>query len=57
MQSVVGKNMVDSLSVPTFRVGYPVAIDALDALYDRVHDGTIFYYVFLRYFVGFYDDY
>lgn len=36
MQSAVGKNMVESLSVPTFRVGYPVTTDALDALYERV---------------------
>ncbi|KAI4357833.1 hypothetical protein L6164_001756 [Bauhinia variegata] len=36
MQSAVSKNMVDSLSVPTFRVGYPVTTDALDALYERV---------------------
>ncbi|KAF7808898.1 Dihydrolipoyllysine-residue acetyltransferase component 4 of pyruvate dehydrogenase complex, chloroplastic [Senna tora] len=36
MQSAVSKNMVDSLSVPTFRVGYPVATGALDALYERV---------------------
>ncbi|KAJ7954084.1 Dihydrolipoamide acetyltransferase component of pyruvate dehydrogenase complex [Quillaja saponaria] len=36
MQSAVSKNMVDSLSVPTFRVGYPVTTDALDALYEKV---------------------
>ncbi|XP_027360968.1 dihydrolipoyllysine-residue acetyltransferase component 4 of pyruvate dehydrogenase complex, chloroplastic [Abrus precatorius] len=36
MQSAVAKNMVESLSVPTFRVGYPVTTDALDALYARV---------------------
>ncbi|XP_061374664.1 dihydrolipoyllysine-residue acetyltransferase component 4 of pyruvate dehydrogenase complex, chloroplastic-like isoform X2 [Gastrolobium bilobum] len=36
MQSAVAKNMVESLSVPTFRVGYPVTTDALDALYERV---------------------
>nr|GMC57137.1 dihydrolipoyllysine-residue acetyltransferase component 4 of pyruvate dehydrogenase complex, chloroplastic-like [Ipomoea batatas]GMD27735.1 dihydrolipoyllysine-residue acetyltransferase component 4 of pyruvate dehydrogenase complex, chloroplastic-like [Ipomoea batatas]GMD99044.1 dihydrolipoyllysine-residue acetyltransferase component 4 of pyruvate dehydrogenase complex, chloroplastic-like [Ipomoea batatas] len=36
MQSAVSKNMVDSLSVPTFRVGYPVSTDALDALYAKV---------------------
>ncbi|PSR91177.1 Dihydrolipoyllysine-residue acetyltransferase component 4 of pyruvate dehydrogenase [Actinidia chinensis var. chinensis] len=36
MQSAVSKNMVESLSVPTFRVGYPVATDALDALYEKV---------------------
>ncbi|KAK4479878.1 hypothetical protein RD792_015422 [Penstemon davidsonii] len=36
MQAAVSKNMVESLSVPTFRVGYPVATDALDALYQKV---------------------
>ena len=36
MQSAVSKNMVESLSVPTFRVGYPVKTDALDALYEKV---------------------
>ncbi|KAM7468370.1 hypothetical protein LguiB_015932 [Lonicera macranthoides] len=36
MQSAVSKNMLESLSVPTFRVGYPVATDALDALYLKV---------------------
>ncbi|WCJ24573.1 Dihydrolipoyllysine-residue acetyltransferase component of pyruvate dehydrogenase complex [Euphorbia peplus] len=36
MQSAVSKNMVESLSVPTFRVGYPVNTDALDALYEKV---------------------
>lgn len=36
MQSAVSKNMVESLSVPTFRVGYPVTTDALDALYTKV---------------------
>ncbi|TKY69367.1 Dihydrolipoyllysine-residue acetyltransferase component [Spatholobus suberectus] len=36
MQSAVAKNMVESLFVPTFRVGYPVTTDALDALYERV---------------------
>ena len=37
MQSAVSKNMLESLSVPTFRVGYPVTTDALDALYEKVH--------------------
>lgn len=37
MQAAVSKNMVDSLSVPTFRVGYPISTDALDALYGKVH--------------------
>ncbi|KAJ4877934.1 hypothetical protein Rs2_42952 [Raphanus sativus] len=36
MQSAVSKNMIESLSVPTFRVGYPVSTDALDALYEKV---------------------
>ncbi|KAK3008728.1 hypothetical protein RJ639_013131 [Escallonia herrerae] len=36
MQSAVSKNMLESLSVPTFRVGYPVSTDALDALYVKV---------------------
>lgn len=37
MQAAVSKNMVESLSVPTFRVGYPIITDALDALYEKVH--------------------
>ncbi|KAK9114899.1 hypothetical protein Syun_021696 [Stephania yunnanensis] len=36
MQAAVAKNMVESLSVPTFRVGYPVVTDALDAFYAKV---------------------
>ncbi|ESW14894.1 hypothetical protein PHAVU_007G026300 [Phaseolus vulgaris] len=36
MQSAVAKNMVESLSVPTFRVGYPVTTDALDVFYEKV---------------------
>ncbi|KAL2905068.1 Dihydrolipoyllysine-residue acetyltransferase component 4 of pyruvate dehydrogenase complex chloroplastic [Bienertia sinuspersici] len=36
MQAAVANNMMESLSVPTFRVGYPVLTDALDALYDKV---------------------
>ncbi|GER28493.1 dihydrolipoyllysine-residue acetyltransferase component of pyruvate dehydrogenase [Striga asiatica] len=36
MQAAVSRNMVESLSVPTFRVGYPIATDALDALYEKV---------------------
>lgn len=36
MQAAVSKNMVESLSVPTFRVGYPVLTDKLDALYEKV---------------------
>ena len=37
MQAAVSKNMVESLTVPTFRVGYPINTDALDALYEKVH--------------------
>lgn len=37
MQAAVSKNMVESLTVPTFRVGYPISTDALDALYEKVH--------------------
>lgn len=37
MQAAVSKNMVESLSVPTFRVGYPLTTDALDSLYEKVH--------------------
>ncbi|OIS98464.1 PREDICTED: dihydrolipoyllysine-residue acetyltransferase component 4 of pyruvate dehydrogenase complex, chloroplastic-like [Nicotiana attenuata] len=36
MQIAVSKNMMESLSVPTFRVGYPVSTNALDALYEKV---------------------
>lgn len=36
MQAAVSKNMVESLSVPTFRVGYPVNTNVLDALYEKV---------------------
>ncbi|WZZ81620.1 hypothetical protein YC2023_102192 [Brassica napus] len=36
MQSDVSKNMIESLSVPMFRVGYPVNTDALDAPYKKV---------------------
>lgn len=36
MQAAVSRNMVESLSVPTFRVGYTVTTDALDALYKKV---------------------
>ncbi|ONI31378.1 hypothetical protein PRUPE_1G309100 [Prunus persica] len=36
MQAAVSKNMLESLSVPTFRVGYPISTDALDALYEKV---------------------
>lgn len=36
MQGAVSKNMMESLSVPTFRVGYPVMTKALDDLYAKV---------------------
>ncbi|CAN6891212.1 unnamed protein product [Brassica oleracea] len=36
MQSDVSKNMIESLSVPMLRVGYPVNTDALDAPYEKV---------------------
>ncbi|KAL4197323.1 hypothetical protein AMTRI_Chr04g250510 [Amborella trichopoda] len=36
MQGAVSRNMVESLSVPVFRVGYSVTTDALDALYKKV---------------------
>ncbi|XP_070031521.1 dihydrolipoyllysine-residue acetyltransferase component 4 of pyruvate dehydrogenase complex, chloroplastic-like isoform X1 [Nicotiana tomentosiformis] len=36
MQIAVSKNMMESLSIPTFRVGYPVSTNALDALYEKV---------------------
>ncbi|KAF7031324.1 hypothetical protein CFC21_042667 [Triticum aestivum] len=36
MQSAVSRNMVESLSVPTFRVGYAIKTDKLDALYEKV---------------------
>ncbi|KAM7484545.1 hypothetical protein LguiA_000554 [Lonicera macranthoides] len=34
--ATMSKNMLESLSVPTFRVGYPVTTDALDTLYEKV---------------------
>lgn len=40
MQAAVSKNMLESLTVPTFRVGYPVTTNALDALYEKVHFGS-----------------
>lgn len=49
MQAAVSKNMVESLSVPTFRVGYTVTTNALDSLYEKVY----IYFVLLaswRYF-------
>lgn len=36
MQSAVARNMVESLAVPTFRVGYSITTDALDALYKKI---------------------
>ncbi|CAI5949202.1 unnamed protein product, partial [Closterium sp. NIES-65] len=36
MQGAVARNMEATLVVPTFRVGYTVTTDALDALYKRV---------------------
>ncbi|KAK4483860.1 hypothetical protein RD792_011069 [Penstemon davidsonii] len=36
MQSAVSRNMVESLAVPTFRVGYTITTDALDVLYKKV---------------------
>ncbi|KAK1323347.1 hypothetical protein QJS10_CPA02g00523 [Acorus calamus] len=36
MQGAVSRNMVESLSVPTFRVGYTITTDALDDLYKRI---------------------
>ncbi|CAN6860063.1 unnamed protein product, partial [Brassica oleracea] len=37
MQSDVSKNMIESLSVPMFRVGYLVNTDALDGPYEKVN--------------------
>lgn len=36
MQNAVSRNMVESLAVPTFRVGYTITTDALDQLYKKV---------------------
>ncbi|KAG6672453.1 hypothetical protein I3843_16G061300 [Carya illinoinensis] len=36
MQAAVSRNMVESLSVPTFRVGYTITTDALDSLYKKI---------------------
>lgn len=36
MQSAVSRNMVESLAVPTFRVGYTITTDALDALSKKI---------------------
>jgi pyruvate dehydrogenase E2 component (dihydrolipoamide acetyltransferase) len=36
MQGAVSRNMLESLAVPTFRVGYTITTDALDALYKKI---------------------
>ncbi|KAM1156367.1 hypothetical protein ACFX13_027716 [Malus domestica] len=36
MHGAVSRNMLGSLSVPTFRVGYTITTDALDALYKKI---------------------
>ncbi|KAL7618741.1 hypothetical protein Lser_V15G00400 [Lactuca serriola] len=36
MQGAVSRNMVESLGVPTFRVGYTITTDALDTLYKKI---------------------
>ncbi|RWR83506.1 dihydrolipoyllysine-residue acetyltransferase component 5 of pyruvate dehydrogenase complex, chloroplastic [Cinnamomum micranthum f. kanehirae] len=36
LQGAVSRNMVESLSVPTFRVGYTISTDALDSLYKKI---------------------
>lgn len=36
MQGAVSRNMMESLAVPTFRVGYTITTDALDALYKKI---------------------
>ncbi|KAL3503957.1 hypothetical protein ACH5RR_033798 [Cinchona calisaya] len=36
MQNAVSRNMMESLAVPTFRVGYTITTDALDALYKKI---------------------
>lgn len=36
MQGAVSRNMIESLAVPTFRVGYTITTDALDALYKKI---------------------
>ncbi|KAL2894876.1 Dihydrolipoyllysine-residue acetyltransferase component 4 of pyruvate dehydrogenase complex chloroplastic [Bienertia sinuspersici] len=38
--AAVANNIMESFSVLTFRVGYPVLTDALDALYDKVKNGV-----------------
>ena len=46
MQAGVARNMVDSMTVPTFRVGYTITTDALDALYKKVSDLFFFLIIF-----------
>lgn len=36
MQNAVSRNMLESLAVPTFRVGYTITTNALDALYKKI---------------------
>ncbi|XP_012066997.2 dihydrolipoyllysine-residue acetyltransferase component 5 of pyruvate dehydrogenase complex, chloroplastic [Jatropha curcas] len=36
IQGAVSRNMVDSLAIPTFRVGYTIVTDALDDLYKKI---------------------
>ncbi|KAK4790131.1 hypothetical protein SAY86_017435 [Trapa natans] len=36
IQGAVSRNMVESLNVPTFRVGYTITTDALDSLYKKI---------------------
>ncbi|KAL8485994.1 hypothetical protein ACS0TY_028052 [Phlomoides rotata] len=36
MQNAVSRNMVESLEVPTFRVGYTITTNDLDALYKKI---------------------
>ncbi|KAE8100282.1 hypothetical protein FH972_018197 [Carpinus fangiana] len=36
MQAAVSRNMLESLAVPTFRVGYTITTNALDALYKKI---------------------
>lgn len=46
MQAGVARNMVDSMTVPTFHVGYTITTDALDALYKKVSDFFFFLIIF-----------
>lgn len=49
MQGAVSRNMVESLAVPTFRVGYTFTTDALDALYKKVF--MLSFLVFLLFYI------